>query len=217
VARADLGSENLSALKTGLQNLARHIANVRKFGLPVVVAVNRFDADTEAELDLIRTSVGEAYGIKAIVCEHWARGAAGCEDLAYAVAAATDGDDANFHTLYPDDMTLWEKTRGIAREIYGALEVAASDSVLAKFRDLEEAGWGNLPICVAKTQYSFSDDPTLLGAPVGHTVTVRDLRLRAGAGFVVVFMGDIRTMPGLPRSPAAERIRLANGVVEGLF
>ena len=216
-AKDELANEDLPRLKMGLGNLARHVVNVQKFGVPAVVAINRFTADTEAELDLVQKTVGEACGVKAIVCDHWARGGAGAEDLAHAVAALADRGEARFHPLYPDHMPLIDKTRTIAREIYGADDIEASQSVQAKFRDLEAAGWGDLPICVAKTQYSFSDDPTLLGAPAGHRPTIRDVRLRAGAGFVVVLMGDIRTMPGLPRHPAAERICVVDGVVEGLF
>jgi formate--tetrahydrofolate ligase len=217
VPKDALGAENLPALQAGLANLARHIANVQKFGVPVVVAINRFDADTEVELALVKAEVGESFQVKTIVCEHWARGGAGCEDLARVVAALADSGSARFRPLYPDAMSLWDKTRTIAEEIYGADDVAASDAVRAQFDALEAAGWGGLPICVAKTQYSFSDNPALIGAPSGFKVTVRDVRLRAGAGFVVVLMGDIRTMPGLPRNPAAERIRIVNGEIEGLF
>ncbi len=217
VAKAALGEENLPALRAGIANLARHIANVRKFGVPIVVAINRFNADTEAELDLVRAAGRDEFQIKAIVCEHWARGSAGSEDLARAVAALADSGEARFRPLYPDAMNLWDKTRTIAREIYGADDIAADDSVRRRFDELEAAGWGSLPVCVAKTQYSFSDRPTLLGAPSGFKPVVRDIRLRAGAGFVVVLMGDIRTMPGLPRNPAAERIRMVDGQIEGLF
>jgi len=216
-AKEELPNEDLARLKKGLPNLERHIANVQKFGVPAVVAINRFNADTEAELDLVRASVGDAFGVKAIVCDHWARGGAGAEALAHTVAALADKGEGQFHPLYPDEMPLVDKTRTIAREIYGADDIEASDSVRAKFHDLEAAGWGRLPICVAKTQYSFSDNPALLGAPSGHRPSIRDVRLRSGAGFVVVLMGDIRTMPGLPRHPAAERILIANGVIEGLF
>jgi formate--tetrahydrofolate ligase len=209
VAKDALGAENLPAVRVGLANLARHVANLRNFGVPIVVAVNRFEADTESELALIKNAVRDRFRLKAIVCEHWARGGAGCEDLACAVAALADSELAQFRPLYPDEMTLWEKTRTIAREIYGAADVAAEASVRAQFRELEAGGWGRLPICVAKTQYSFSDNPALVGAPSGHVPTIREIRLRAGAGFVVVLMGDIRGMPGLPRSPAAERIRVA--------
>ena len=217
VGKDALGVENLGALKAGLANLARHIANVHKFGVPVVVAINRFTADTEAELDLVKRAVGDRFGLKVVVCEHWAHGGAGAEELAHAVAEVADAGESQFQLLYPDDLGLWDKTRTIAREIYGADDVAADASVRAKFRALDAAGYGMLPICVAKTQYSFSDDPGRLGAPTGFDVTVKDVRLRAGAGFVVALMGDIRTMPGLPRSPAAERIRVSDGEIEGLF
>ena len=208
---------SLPALKAGFVNLARHIANLRKFGVPVVVAVNRFASDTEAELDFVRSAAAAEFGVKAIVCEHWARGGAGCEDLAHAVAALADGGTADFRPLYPDAMSLWEKTRTIAREIYGADDVVVDGSARTQFHELEAAGWGDLPVCVAKTQYSFTDNPALLGAPSGYMPDVREVRLRAGAGFVVVLMGDIRTMPGLPRSPAAERIRVVDGDIHGLF
>ena len=217
VAKDPLGADSLPALKAGFANLARHIVNLRKFGAPVAVAVNRFAADTDAELDFVTSAVAAEFGVKAFVCEHWARGSTGCEHLAHAVAALADRGAADFRPLYPDAMSLWEKTRMIAREIYGADDVAAYDSARAQFRDLEAAGWGNLPICVAKTQYSFSDNPALRGAPSGFTPTARDACLRAGAGFVVVLMGDVRTMPGLPRSPAAERIRVVDGEIHGLF
>ncbi len=217
MAKDALGAENLRALHAGLANLARHIASMRKFGVPIVVAINRFSADTETELDFVKTAVRDEFQVKTIVCEHWARGAAGCEDLAHAAAGLADSGSARFRPLYPDTMSLWDKTRTIAQEIYGADDIAANDSVRRQFDDLEAAGWGSLPICVAKTQYSFSDNPALVGAPSGFKPTAREIRLRAGAGFVVVLMGDIRTMPGLPRSPAAERIRIVDGEIEGLF
>ena len=216
VAKDALGSENLPALKAGLANLARHILNLRKFGMPVLVAVNRFDADSPAELEFVERAVARDFAVKTIVCNHWADGGAGAEALAYATAALADAGEAKFRPLYPDEMSLWDKTRTIAREIYGADDIAAEASVRAQFRELEAAGWGRLPICVAKTQYSFSDDPSLVGAPNGHVPRIRDVRLRAGAGFVVVLMGDVRTMPGLPRHAAAERIRVVNGEIEGL-
>ncbi len=216
VSKDALGAENLPALKAGLANLARHIANMRNFGVPIVVAVNRFDTDTAVEIDLINNVVRDRLRVKSFVCEHWARGGAGCEDLAHAVAALAEGGSARFQPLYPDEMGLLEKTRTIAREIYGAADVAADASVRAQFREFEADGWGRLPICVAKTPYSFSDNPALIGAPTGHVPTIAEVRLCAGAGYVVVLMGDIRTMPGLPRSPAAERIRIANGEIEGL-
>ena len=217
VAKDALAVENLGALKAGLANLARHIGNVHKFGVPVVVAINRFTADTEAEHDLIRRAVADRFGLRVVVCDHWAHGGAGAEELAHAVADVAGARESQFQLLYPDDLSLWDKTRTIAREIYGADDVVADAGVKAKFRALESAGFGALPICVAKTQYSFSDDPTRLGAPTGFAVTVKDVALRAGAGFVVALMGDIRTMPGLPRSPAAERIRVVDGEIEGLF
>ena len=216
VSKDALAAESLTALRAGLANLARHIENLGKFGVPALVAINRFDADTPAELNLVRGAVAESFGVKSIVCEHWARGAAGAEELAHAVSTLADRGLADFRLLYPDAMSLWEKTRTIAREIYRADDIVATDSVRAKFRDLEGAGWGALPVCVAKTQYSFSENPALLGAPAGHRPTIRDVRLRAGAGFVVVLMGDVNTMPGLPRSPAAERIHVVDGEIEGL-
>jgi formate--tetrahydrofolate ligase len=216
VAKDALGAENLRALETGVANLARHIANLRKFGLPVAVAINRFETDSAAELALVGNIVARAFAVKTIVCDHWSKGGAGAEDLAYAVASLADAGEAKFRPLYPDAMSLWDKTRTIAQEIYGAADITAEASVRAKFHELESAGWGRLPICVAKTQYSFSDDPSLIGAPSGHVPRIRDVRLRAGAGFVVVLMGDIQTMPGLPRTPAAERIHVVNGEIHGL-
>ena len=165
VAKDALGSENLPALEAGLANLARHIVNLRKFGVPVVVAVNRFEADLPAELEFVESAVARDFAVKTIVCNHWADGGAGAEALAYATAALADAGEAKFRPLYPDEMSLWDKTRTIAREIYGADDIAADASVRAQFRELEAAGWGRLPICVAKTQYSFSDDPSLVGAP----------------------------------------------------
>ena len=217
VSRDALDAENLPALKAGLANLARHVANMHKFSVPIVVAVNRFPSDTESELDLITNVVRDRFRVKSFVCDHWTRGGAGCEDLAHGVAGLADGGSARFQPLYPDEMSLWEKTRTIAREIYGAADVAADASVRAEFRELEAGGWGRLPICVAKTPYSFSDNPALLGAPTGHIPAIAAVRLRAGAGYVVVLMGDASTMPGLPRTPAAERIRVAAGEIEGLF
>jgi formate--tetrahydrofolate ligase len=216
VAKDALGAENLSALEAGLANLARHIANLRKFGVPVTVAINRFATDSATELAFVESAVARQFAVKAIVCDHWARGGAGAEGLAHVVAALADAGEAEFRPLYADEMGLWDKTRTIAQEIYGAADIVAEASVRAKFQELESAGWGRLPICVAKTQYSFSDDPSLLGAPSGHVPRIREVRLRAGAGFVVVLMGDVQTMPGLPRTPAAERIRVVNGELDGL-
>ena len=217
VAKDALAREHLTALRAGLANLERHIENLGKFGVPALVAINRFDADTQAELGLIQSAVAGRLGVKAIICDHWARGAAGAERLAHAASRLADSGLADFRPLYPDTMSLWQKTRTIAREIYLADDILSTDSVRAQLRDLEGAGWGGLPVCVAKTQYSFSEDPSLLGAPVGHRPTIREVRLSAGAGFIVVLMGGVNTMPGLPRSPAAERIRVVDGEIEGLL
>ena len=217
VAKDALGAENARGGEGGLRQSRpphREHAQVRRAGRGRDQPLRR---DTDAELDFVRSATAAEFGVKALVCDHWARGGAGCEDLARAVAGLADGGTAEFRPLYPDATSLWEKTRAIAREIYGADDVTADESVRAQFRDLEAAGWRSLPVCVAKTQYSFSDDPTLLGAPSGHRPTVREVRLRAGAGFVVVLMGDIRTMPGLPRVPAAERIGVVGGQIQGLF
>ena len=217
VAKSELGNENLPALKTGLANLVRHVENVRKFGLDVLVAINHFDSDTEAELDLIARIAHETCGVEVVVNESWAKGAAGAEALARAVVKLTKDSKGAFKPLYPDAMPLIEKTRTIAREIYRASDISASVPVLRRFEDLEAAGYSHLPVCIAKTQYSFSADPTILGAPIGHVMPIRDVHLRAGAGFIVVMMGEISTMPGLPRAPAAERIKVVDGRIEGLF
>ena len=216
VAKADLGSQDLEALRRGLPNLERHVENVRKFGLDPVVAINRFSSDTEAELALVRDAM-RAKGVTAIVNDSWEQGAAGGVSLAEAVLAQMEASPADFRLLYPDDLPLLQKIRTIAREIYRADDVVADAGVINRLRQWETAGHGRLPICVAKTQYSFSSDPTALGAPTGFTMQVRDVRLRAGAGFVVAMMGEINTMPGLPRVPAAERIRVEQGRIEGLF
>jgi formate--tetrahydrofolate ligase len=217
VARDALATENLAALEAGLANLERHVANVKKFGLPAIVAINHFANDTQAEIALVARAARERCGVEAIVCKHWALGAEGATELAKAVVALADSKSAAFRPLYPDDMPLFEKARTIATEIYGASGIAAEGAVRKRFDELEAAGYGGLPICIAKTPYSFSADPTLLGAPSGHVAPIRELRLRAGAGFVVAIVGDIMTMPGLPRRPAAESIGLRKGVVVGLF
>ena len=218
VAKDALGAENLQALEAGLANLARHVENIRKFGVPPIVAINNFTSDTAAEHALIMSFCRNHLGVEAVICRHWAEGSAGTEELAHKVVALAEGGAADFAPLYPDTMPLREKLGTIAREIYGAAGIAADAKVSARFAELEAAGYGGLPICVAKTQYSFSADPTLRGAPSGHTVNVRELRLSAGAGFVVAICGDIMTMPGLPREPAAERIHIdAQGRIEGLF
>ncbi len=216
VAKADLGAENLAALRRGLPNLERHCENIAKFGLNPVVAINRFDSDSEAELALIVEAMRQK-GLTAVVNESWARGAEGAVALAEAVLAEIERERSAFRLLYPDDIPLLEKIKTVAREIYRAGEVVAEPGVVARLKQWEEAGYGGLAVCVAKTQYSFSADPTALGAPSGFTMPLREVRLKAGAGFVVALMGEINTMPGLPRVPAAERIRVEEGRVEGLF
>jgi formate--tetrahydrofolate ligase len=218
VGKDELGTENLAALKAGLVNLERHVRNVQGFGAPVVVAINHFTSDTAAEHRLIQEFCADALGVRAIICRHWADGSAGTEELAQVVAGLADGGTARFSPLYPDAMGLADKIRTIATRIYGAADIALDAKAADKLRELEQTGHGHLPICVAKTQYSFSADPGLRGAPSGHVVPVRDVSLSAGAGFVVALCGDIMRMPGLPRSPAAERIHIdAKGQVEGLF
>ncbi len=222
VTREALGAENLEALRAGLANLDRHVGNVRKFGVPAVVAINQFVTDTAAEHALIREHCRDVLGIEAIVCTHWADGSAGSEALARHVADLAQApqplNGRGFRPLYPDDMPLWTKLRTIATEIYGAADIIADKAVRARFRELDQAGHGHFPICVAKTQYSFSTDPNLKGAPSGHVVPIREIRLSGGAEFVVAVCGEIMTMPGLPRTPAAHAIRLdEGGLIEGLF
>ncbi len=217
VAKADLGSENVSAVQKGCPNLGRHIANVKSFGVPVVVAINHFHSDTEAEIQAVKDYVA-AQGAEAILCRHWAEGGAGAEALARKVVQLAEGGGAHFAPLYPDDMGLFQKIETIAKRIYHADEVLADKAIRDQLRAWEAAGYGHLPVCMAKTQYSFSTDPNLRGAPTGHSVPVREVRLSAGAGFIVVICGEIMTMPGLPRVPSAEVIGLnAEGQIEGLF
>ncbi len=217
VAKSALGHEDVPAVKRGVVNLARHVENIRKFGLPPVVALNRFNGDTAAEIQAVQEAMA-AMGVEAILCTHWSDGAAGAVPLAEAVMRRITAGEARFAPLYPDALPLAEKIRTIAREIYRARDVAIPDSVLAKLARFESQGFGHVPVCIAKTQYSFSADPTAMGAPEGHVLPVRDVRLSAGAGFVVAVCGDVMTMPGLPRVPAAESIRLdAEGRIEGLF
>ena len=217
VAKAALGREDVSALRRGVINLSRHVENMQKFGLPVVVALNRFTSDTAAEIAAVQEAVA-ALGTEAVLCTHWGDGAVGARDLAHAVSGRLDAAEARFAPLYPDAMPLAEKLRTIAREIYRAADVAIPAPVAARLARFEEAGFGGIPVCVAKTQYSFSADPALMGAPEGHVLPVREVRLSAGAGFVVAVCGEIMTMPGLPRRPAAEAIHLdAEGRIEGLF
>jgi len=217
VAKADLGAENVEAVKKGCPNLGRHIGNVKSFGVPVVVAINHFFSDTDAEIEAVKAYVAEQ-GAEAILCKHWAHGSAGIEDLANKVVQLAESGAANFAPLYPDEMPLFQKLQTIAKRIYHADDVIADKSIRDQLKTWEAAGYGHLPICVAKTQYSFTTDPTVRGAPTGHTVPVREVRLSAGAGFIVAICGEIMTMPGLPKVPSAEVIRLnADGNVEGLF
>ncbi|MFC5757037.1 formate--tetrahydrofolate ligase [Rhizobium sp. GCM10022189] len=217
VKKDDLGAENVPALVRGCSNLGRHIANVRRFGVPVVVAINHFVSDTDAEIAAVKEYVAR-HCAEAILCRHWAEGSAGIEDLAYKVVELAESGQAKFEPLYGDDLPLFEKIEIVASKIYHAGEVTADKAVRDQLAAWEEQGYGKLPVCMAKTQYSFSTDPNLRGAPEGHIVPVREVRLSAGAGFVVVITGEIMTMPGLPKSPAAERIYLNDqGYIEGLF
>ena len=217
VAKADLGNENVDAVKAGCANLGRHIENVKSFGVPVVVAINHFVTDTDAEVAAVKAYV-ETQGSEAILCKHWAMGSEGTIELATRVAQIADAGEANFAPIYPDDMSLFDKIDTIAKRIYRADEVIADSKIRDQLKKWEEQGYGNLPVCMAKTQYSFSTDPTLRGAPTGHAVPVREVRLSAGAGFIVAICGEIMTMPGLPRVPSAEQIMLNDaGEIEGLF
>ena len=217
VPKDELGSENTEALARGCKNLGRHIRNLGKFGVPTVVAINRYTADTDAEADVVKNYCRE-FGVSAIDSTHWADGGKGCEELGQHVADLCDSGAAQFRTLYADDLSLWEKTRRVAREIYGADDIIADKKVRDEFARFDGAGYGRYPVCMAKTQYSFSTDPNLLGAPSGHVVPIREIRLAAGAEFVVVICGAIMTMPGLPRKPAANSIRVnSDGEIEGLF
>ena len=217
VAKADLGEENVAAVQAGCPNLGRHIENMKSFGVPVVVAVNHFVNDTDAEVEALQHYVAEQ-GAEAIVSKHWEHGSKGALDLATRVAEIADADMANFAPIYPDEMPLLEKIETIAKRIYRADEVLADQKICDQLKQWEDQGYGNLPVCMAKTQYSFSTDPTLRGAPTGHSVPVREVRLSAGAGFIVAICGEIMTMPGLPRVPSAEAIMLnEQGQIEGLF
>jgi formate--tetrahydrofolate ligase len=217
LAKDELKNENVEALKKGLVNLERHIENVKKFGLPVAVAVNHFIADTDNEVKELINSCNKL-GVKATLCKHWADGGKGTTDLASHVVELIDKEQANFKFLYEDKTKLFEKVETVAKEIYRASEVIADSKVRAQLKGFEEQGYGNLPICIAKTQYSFSTDPNLKGAPSGHVLPIREVRLSSGAEFVVVICGEIMTMPGLPRVPAADSIKLNDkGEIEGLF
>jgi formate--tetrahydrofolate ligase len=217
VAKADLGSENVDAVNAGCANLGQHIENIAKFGVPAVVAINHFVTDTDAEVAAVKAFV-EGVGSEAILCKHWANGGAGTEDLAKRIVEIVEEDKGNFAPLYPDEMSLADKIGTITREIYRADEVVMDKKILDQLKLWEDAGYGHLPVCMAKTQYSFSTDPTQRGAPRGHSIPVREVRLSAGAGFVVAICGEIMTMPGLPRKPAAESIRFNDAnEIEGLF
>jgi formate--tetrahydrofolate ligase len=217
VAKADLGAENVEAVKKGCPNLGRHIENLKSFGVPVVVAINHFVTDTEAEVDAIKAYVKE-HGAEAVLSRHWELGSKGSADLARKVAEVADAGQANFAPIYPDEMSLADKIQTIAKRIYRADEALMDQKIRDQLKLWEEQGYGHLPVCMAKTQYSFTTDPNRRGAPTGHSVPVREVRLSAGAGFVVVVCGEIMTMPGLPRVPSAENIRLNEaGQIEGLF
>ncbi|MBM3605735.1 MAG: formate--tetrahydrofolate ligase [Alphaproteobacteria bacterium] len=217
VAKADLGAEDVGAVSRGCANLGRHIENIRSFGLPVVVALNHFAGDTEAEIAALQDYCA-GHGVQAVLARHWAEGGAGAEALAHAVVDLVEGGLADFRTLYPDEMPLWQKIETICTRIHRAARVEAAPGVREQLAGWEAAGHGRMPVCIAKTQYSFSTDPELRGAPEGHMIPVREVRLNAGAGFVVAICGQIMTMPGLPRHPAAEVIGLDDqGQVEGLF
>ena len=217
VGKDDLKKENVEALKKGLANLGRHIENVKKFGVPIAVAVNHFITDTDAEVDAVKAYCKEK-GVEAFKCTHWAEGGKGTEDLAKHVAQLVDKGSAQFHPIYGDDVPLWDKVKTIAREIYRADDIVADKSVRDQLKSFEANGYGKFPICMAKTQYSFSTDPNLKGAPSNHVVPIREVRLSAGAEFIVVICGDIMTMPGLPRVPSAESIGLdEKGQIAGLF
>ena len=217
VARDALSGENEAAVRVGCANLGRHIRNLGHFGVPVVVGINRYTSDTEAEVSAVQEFCTN-FGIDAVTCTHWADGGAGAIELAHKVVELCESGAAQFRTLYRDDTSLWEKAKRIAREIYGADDIIADKKVRDQFAAFDAGEYGAYPVCMAKTQYSFSTDPKLLGAPSGHVVPIREIRLAAGAEFVVVVCGAIMTMPGLPRRPAADDIRVnSDGRIEGLF
>ena len=217
VAKDDLKKENVQALEKGFANLERHVQNLRKFGVPVLVCLNRFSTDTDVEFALLK-KLCDKLGVEYVVADHWAQGSEGAVDLAKSVMKTIETTPSKFKPLYPDEIALWEKTRTIAKEIYGASDITADKAVRDRFAELEKEGFGKFPICVAKTQYSFTTNPDAKGAPSGFTIPIREVRLSAGAEFVVVICGDIMTMPGLPKVPAANNIELApDGRITGLF
>ena len=217
VKKEDLGSENVDAVTLGCKNLEKHVENINKFGVPVVVAINDYVSDTEKEHNAI-INFCKNLGVQCKISSHWEKGGQGAAELAMEVAKVADSNTSEFKTLYEDDITLWDKTKLIAKNIYGAKDIIADKKVRNQFKKLEDDGFGSYPVCMAKTQYSFSTDPLLLGAPSGHEVPIREVRLSAGAEFIVVVCGEIMTMPGLPRVPAAEAIGLdENNEIVGLF
>jgi formate--tetrahydrofolate ligase len=217
VKKEDLKQENLKALELGMSNLQRHVENVQKFGIVPVISINRFSADTEAEIKLVEETC-KKLGVEALMADHWAEGGAGAADVAKAVVKVCDSGKSKLKLLYPDDMPLFEKIRTIAREIYRAKDISADKSVRDQLANFEAMGYGKFPICVAKTQYSFSTNPDAKGAPTDHVINVREVRLSAGAEFVVAVCGEVMTMPGLPRVPAADSIDVgADGKIVGLF
>jgi formate--tetrahydrofolate ligase len=216
VKKEDLKTENLKALEAGMANLQRHIENVKKFGLPAVVSINRFSADTDAEIALVKEKC-KALGVEALMADHWAMGGEGAADVAKAVVKVIDAGKANLKFLYNDDAPLFDKVRTIAKELYRADDATADKAVKDQLKTWEEMGFGKLPVCIAKTQYSFSTNPDAKGAPTGFTIPVREVRLSAGAEFVVAICGEILTMPGLPKVPSADSIDVKDGKIVGLF
>ena len=222
VAREDLSEENLPALRAGLANLNRHINNLREnYGVPAVVSINQFVADTDAEVELVMEHC-KALGAQVALSSHWANGGAGATDLAHMVAEICDADTTPANTphqsfVYPGELSLWEKLEAVATKVYHASEITASSKVRDRLKELTDGGYGHLPVCIAKTPYSFSTDPALKGAPDGHVMDIREVRLSVGAGFVVAICGDVMTMPGLPKVPASEKIDVVDGQIVGLF
>ena len=222
VAREDLSEENLPALRAGLANLNRHINNLREhYGVPAVVSINQFVADTDAEVELVMEHC-KALGVQVALSSHWANGGAGATDLAHMVAEICDADATPANTphdsfVYPGELSLWEKLEAVATKVYHASEITASGKVRDRLKELTDGGYGHLPVCIAKTPYSFSTDPALKGAPDGHVMDIREVRLSVGAGFVVAICGDVMTMPGLPKAPASEKIDVVDGQIVGLF
>jgi formate--tetrahydrofolate ligase len=217
VALDDLSKDDPNAVTTGCSNLVRHIENVKSFGVPVIVAINRFVTDSDAEIDAVKEAAS-ATGVEAIECTHWSDGGTGTEMLASTLVSNLDSEKSNFVPLYPDEMPIWDKIKTVATRLYRAEDIIADQKIRNQIRTLQESGYGHFPVCIAKTQYSFSTDPGLKGAPSGHVVPIREVRLSAGAGFIVAVCGDVMTMPGLPREPAANRIDIdGKGEVQGLF